>query len=125
MLYGHSYCSHDDIIEMLYLWMKAVNEDKSYPADLLACRFGDEGPVSFDDHRGRLLQILNEEGWPVTEKDIVCLEREIEKGLRFLQQSKDLRQAAADVTSNVKSSPRGRKHSPMNDGSQIEEVSLS
>ncbi|PVD34305.1 hypothetical protein C0Q70_05576 [Pomacea canaliculata] len=83
--------------------------------------FGDEGPVSFDDHRGRLLQILNEEGWPVTEKDIVCLEREIEKGMRFLQQSKDLRQAAADVTSNVKSSPRGRKHSPMNDGSQIEE----
>lgn len=41
------------------------------------------------------MKALQEANWPVAEHDISLLEDEIERGERYLQQSKDLRRAAS------------------------------
>lgn len=56
-------------------------------------------PVSFEEHRTRLIQALDEAGWPIAVINITRLEKEIERGLQFLRQSQDLRQIAANNTS--------------------------
>ena len=82
--------------------------------------------MPFCDHRGKFLQVLSEEGWPVAEVDIAALEKEIEKGNKFLQQSRDLRRAAAeacdgdDAASEV--SDGGRVHQPMSNAEPTNQV---
>lgn len=53
-----------------------------------------EGPVSFENNRSWFLKALAANEWPVSQQSIALLEDEIAKGLRFQQQSKDLRRAA-------------------------------
>ena len=60
-------------------------------------RFQEPWPVPFSDDRAKFLQVLCNEGWPVSETDIVAMELEIEKGEKFLQQSRSLRKAASNL----------------------------
>nr|KAG5692190.1 hypothetical protein BaRGS_008736 [Batillaria attramentaria] len=74
------------------VWDALPDEDKQ--------EFESDEPVPFSEHRSKLLQLLSKADWPVAESDIICLEQEIEKGEKFLQQSKDLRRAAAEAASD-------------------------
>lgn len=95
--------------------------------------FESEGPVSFSEHRSKLLQLLSKAGWPVAETDIMCLEQEIEKGQRFLQQSHDLRGTATDAAANDAFSDTSSRasnltrvmRSPTGSPSLLEQVSLA
>ncbi|KAJ8028013.1 von Willebrand factor A domain-containing protein 3B [Holothuria leucospilota] len=69
-------------------------------------RFGSDEPVSFQENRKDYLLSLEQLGWPVSEKDIILLEEEVEKAERFLFQSKSLRQASG------KSRDNSTKHTP-------------
>lgn len=57
-------------------------------------RFESEDPVDFAENRQKILDALDEAGWPIKEQDIYLLEEEIKRGNKFIQQSKDLRKAA-------------------------------
>ncbi|XP_076446673.1 von Willebrand factor A domain-containing protein 3B-like isoform X2 [Babylonia areolata] len=71
--------------------------------------FDSKEPVSFEENKTKFLLALAEEGWPVTEADIIALEKEIAKGEKYLRQSRDLRRVAteeeADVASEVSAPP--------------------
>ncbi|PIK59277.1 putative von Willebrand factor A domain-containing protein 3B [Apostichopus japonicus] len=70
-------------------------------------RFGSDEPVSFQENRKDYLLSLEQLGWPISEKDVVLLEEEIEKAERFLFQSKSLRHATGKTHSNSeKQTPR-------------------
>lgn len=58
------------------------------------CRFGSDKPVSFMDNKKKLLNILEELGWPINEADVILLETEIRQGEGYIQQAQDLRTAA-------------------------------
>ena len=83
--------------------------------------------MPFSEHRGKFMQALSEAGWPVAEEDISALEHEIERGEKFLQQSKDLRRAASEAASDTLSdvsSPRSLRRSLSNSGA-ASQVSLA
>ncbi|XP_076467947.1 von Willebrand factor A domain-containing protein 3B-like isoform X2 [Babylonia areolata] len=86
--------------------------------------FDSEEPVPFSEHRGKILQALSEEGWPVTEADIAILEQEIEKGEKFLQQAKDLRSTAAEPASDALSDTSSLRRS-LNNSVGASQVSLA
>lgn len=83
--------------------------------------------MPFLEHRGKFLQALSEADWPVPEADIALLEQEIERGEKFLQQSRDLRRAASDAQSDALSdvsSPRSLRQMLNNSGA-ASQVSLA
>ena len=94
---------------------------------LLPTRFDSEEPASFSQHRSKFLQALEEEGWPITEADIAMLEQEIEKGEKFLQQSKDLRRAATEPASDALSeaSSHASLRRSLNNSAAASQVSLA
>ena len=96
---------------------------------IFVVRYESEEPVSFAEHRGKLMQALSEADWPVAEADIAALEQEIEKGEKFLAQSKDLRQAAkeADAVSDTSSRHSYQRRSLSNGSRRIsaDQVSLA
>ncbi|EMP32473.1 von Willebrand factor A domain-containing protein 3B [Chelonia mydas] len=58
------------------------------------CRFEQEEPVSYMEHKEALLQALENLGWPVSYDDVTLLEDEILAGLTYIQQASDLQEAA-------------------------------
>ncbi|XP_071510905.1 von Willebrand factor A domain-containing protein 3B-like [Diadema antillarum] len=64
----------------MIVWHALSDEDKEHLE-----------PDSFLDNRQEYMEALERLGWPVTEKDIVLLEEEIEKGERYLKKSEMLR----------------------------------
>ncbi|XP_072040207.1 von Willebrand factor A domain-containing protein 3B-like isoform X2 [Amphiura filiformis] len=53
----------------------------------------DDEPVSFVEHRKDCIEALDRLGWPVSERNILLLEDEIEKGRRYLRHSRAIRRA--------------------------------
>lgn len=51
-------------------------------------------PVSFEDNRLKLMRALDNAGWPIRERDILLLEKEIERGEKYKEQAEDLRRAS-------------------------------
>ncbi|KAL3878601.1 hypothetical protein ACJMK2_030937 [Sinanodonta woodiana] len=67
------------------------------PQNVKTEEYDNKGPVSFENNRGFIMKTLEESGWPVKLEDIKLLEEEIERGEKFIQQSKDLRKVADPV----------------------------
>lgn len=51
-------------------------------------------PPSFRENREVFLECLDALGWPISKQDVTALEEEISRGLVFMQQSHDLREAS-------------------------------
>ena len=64
-------------------------------------RFDSDIPVSYVDNRVKLEEALTRCGWPVSEKDIQLLEREIKQAETYIRQAQDLQQAAKDGGKNL------------------------
>ncbi|XP_033631480.1 von Willebrand factor A domain-containing protein 3B-like isoform X2 [Asterias rubens] len=56
-------------------------------------QFDSHGPISFLDNRKDCLDVLDRLGWPISQKDIILLEDEIETGNRYLRHSHAIQRA--------------------------------
>lgn len=57
-------------------------------------RYDSDEPVSLTNNVQKMLRLLREADWPVSEKDVYLLLDEIAKGEKYINQSKILRKAA-------------------------------
>ena len=79
---------------------------------LIASSFDEGGPVSFAEHRSRLMSALEAAAWPMDEADILLLEREIEQAELYIQQARDLIAQRKQPEPKVSGTPRFSKMCP-------------
>ena len=60
----------------------------------VTCSFDSDSPVSFVDNKTRLLQALERCAWPVSQRDVILLETEAKQGEAYIQQARELEDAA-------------------------------
>ncbi|BFZ14861.1 hypothetical protein BsWGS_17900 [Bradybaena similaris] len=74
-------------------------------------QYDSDGPVSLTNNVQKMLQLLREADWPVSEKDVYLLLDEITKGEKYINQSKILRKAAVIEDSDIKKESRASNSS--------------
>ncbi len=83
----------------------------------------DDEPVSFVEYRKDCIEALDRLGWPISERNILLLEDEIEKGKRYLRHSRAIRRAVKAKFEESPERPKSSMSSPSRSASSTPRTS--